>query len=71
MERDPCQSFSPLTDFIRHYSGWFSQISNSTEFGVATFLLGLSISPKWDGVPVYEAFGMPVQVSGGEWMGVK
>ena len=26
----------------------------------AAFLLGLPIPPEWDGVPVYEAFGLPV-----------
>ena len=26
----------------------------------AAFALGLPISPEWDGVPVYEAFGLPV-----------
>ena len=26
----------------------------------AAFALGLSIPPEWDGVPVYEAFGLPV-----------
>jgi hypothetical protein len=24
------------------------------------FALGLPIPPEWDGVPVYEAFGLPV-----------
>ncbi len=27
----------------------------------AAFVLGLSIPPEWDGVPVYEAFGLPVE----------
>jgi hypothetical protein len=27
----------------------------------ATFALGLAIPPEWDGVPVYEAFGLPVE----------
>ena len=27
----------------------------------AAFALGLSIPPEWDGVPVYEAFGLPVE----------
>jgi hypothetical protein len=27
----------------------------------ATFALGLSIPFEWDGVPVYEAFGLPVE----------
>jgi predicted AlkP superfamily pyrophosphatase or phosphodiesterase len=27
----------------------------------AAFALGLSIPPDWDGVPVYEAFGLPVE----------
>jgi hypothetical protein len=27
----------------------------------AAFVLGLPIPPEWDGVPVYEAFGMPVE----------
>jgi hypothetical protein len=26
----------------------------------AAFALGLPIPPEWDGVPVYEAFGLPV-----------
>ena len=27
----------------------------------AAFMLGLPIPPEWDGVPVYEAFGLPVE----------
>ena len=27
----------------------------------AAYVLGLSIHPEWDGVPVYEAFGMPIE----------
>ena len=27
----------------------------------AAYVLGLSIPPEWDGVPVYEAFGVPVE----------
>jgi predicted AlkP superfamily pyrophosphatase or phosphodiesterase len=27
----------------------------------AAFALGLSVPPEWDGVPVYEAFGLPVE----------
>ncbi|HLO17430.1 MAG TPA: alkaline phosphatase family protein, partial [Anaerolineales bacterium] len=27
----------------------------------AAFALGLAIPPEWDGVPVYEAFGLPVE----------
>ncbi len=27
----------------------------------AAYILGLPIPPEWDGVPVYEAFGMPVE----------
>jgi predicted AlkP superfamily pyrophosphatase or phosphodiesterase len=27
----------------------------------STFALGLPIPPEWDGVPVYEAFGLPVE----------
>jgi arylsulfatase A-like enzyme len=27
----------------------------------AAFILGLPIPPEWDGVPVYEAFGLPVE----------
>jgi len=27
----------------------------------AAFALGLSLPPEWDGVPVYEAFGLPVE----------
>lgn len=27
----------------------------------AAFLLGLPIPPEWDGVPVYEAFGLPIE----------
>lgn len=26
----------------------------------ATFALGLDIPAEWDGVPVYEAFGLPI-----------
>jgi len=27
----------------------------------AAFILGLPIPPEWDGVPVYEAFGLPIE----------
>ena len=40
----------PLTSFIQ-----------TTDTGVtAAYMLGLAPAPDWDGIPVYEAFGLPV-----------
>jgi len=38
-----------------------SQISTTDTAATAAFALGLPIPTEWDGVPVYEAFGLPVK----------
>ncbi len=37
-----------------------TQVHTMDTAATAAFALGLSIPPEWDGMPVYEAFGMPV-----------
>jgi len=37
-----------------------TQVHTMDTAATAAYVLGLSIPPEWDGVPVYEAFGMPV-----------
>lgn len=36
-----------------------TQVQTMDTAATAAFALGLSIPPDWDGIPVYEAFGMP------------
>jgi len=38
-----------------------TQVHTMDTAATAAFALGLSIPPEWDGVPVYEAFGLPVE----------
>jgi hypothetical protein len=38
-----------------------TQIHSMDTAATAAFALGLPIPPEWDGVPVYEAFGLPVE----------
>ncbi len=38
-----------------------SFIQTTDTAATAAFALGLSIPPEWDGAPVYEAFGLPVE----------
>jgi predicted AlkP superfamily pyrophosphatase or phosphodiesterase len=38
-----------------------TQVHTMDTAATAAFILGLPIPPEWDGVPVYEAFGMPVE----------
>ena len=38
-----------------------TQVHTMDTAATAAFILGLSIPPEWDGVPVYEAFGLPVE----------
>lgn len=38
-----------------------TQIHTMDTAATAAFSLGLPIPPEWDGVPVYEAFGLPVE----------
>jgi hypothetical protein len=38
-----------------------SPIHTMDTAATAAFALGLSLPPEWDGVPVYEAFGLPVE----------
>lgn len=38
-----------------------SSITTIDTASTAAFALGLSIPPEWDGVPVYEAFGLPIE----------
>ena len=38
-----------------------TQVNTMDTAATAAFVLGLSIPPEWDGVPVYEAFGLPVE----------
>ncbi len=42
-----------------------SQVHTMDTAATTAFALGLSIPPEWDGVPVYEAFGMPKALSTG------
>jgi hypothetical protein len=42
-----------------------TQVHTMDTAATAAFTFGLSIPPEWDGVPVYEAFGMPAVPSGG------
>ena len=37
-----------------------TQVHTVDTAATAAFILGLPIPPEWDGVPVYEAFGLPV-----------
>ncbi|MEW6287404.1 MAG: alkaline phosphatase family protein [Chloroflexota bacterium] len=38
-----------------------TQVHTMDTAATAAFMLGLPIPPEWDGVPVYEAFGLPVE----------
>jgi arylsulfatase A-like enzyme len=38
-----------------------TQVQTVDTAATAAYALGLSIPPEWDGVPVYEAFGLPVE----------
>jgi len=38
-----------------------TQVHTMDTAATAAFVLGLPIPPEWDGVPVYEAFGLPVE----------
>ncbi len=38
-----------------------TQVQTVDTAATAAFALGLPIPPEWDGVPVYEAFGLPVE----------
>ncbi|NWG34829.1 MAG: alkaline phosphatase family protein [Chloroflexi bacterium] len=38
-----------------------TQVNTMDTAATAAFALGLSIPPEWDGVPIYEAFGLPVE----------
>lgn len=38
-----------------------SNITTVDTASTAAFALGLQIPPEWDGVPVYEAFGLPIE----------
>ncbi len=38
-----------------------TQIQTVDTAATAAFALGLPIPPEWDGVPIYEAFGLPVE----------
>ena len=38
-----------------------TQIHTMDTAATAAYALGLSIPPEWDGVPIYEAFGLPVE----------
>lgn len=38
-----------------------SPVNTVDTAATAAFALGLSIPPEWDGVPVYEAFGLPIE----------
>ncbi len=42
-----------------------TQVHTMDTAATAAFSLGLSIPPEWDGVPIYEAFGMPIVPSEG------
>jgi arylsulfatase A-like enzyme len=38
-----------------------TQVHTMDTAATAAYALRLSIPPDWDGVPVYEAFGQPIQ----------
>jgi arylsulfatase A-like enzyme len=38
-----------------------SQVHTSDTAATTAFALGLPIPPEWDGVPVFEAFGLPIK----------
>jgi predicted AlkP superfamily pyrophosphatase or phosphodiesterase len=38
-----------------------TQVQTVDTAATAAFALGLPIPPEWDGVPIYEAFGLPVE----------
>ena len=38
-----------------------TQVHTMDTAATAAFILGLPIPPEWDGVPVYEAFGLPME----------
>ncbi|MBL8062075.1 MAG: alkaline phosphatase family protein [Anaerolineales bacterium] len=38
-----------------------SNVTTTDTAATAAFALGLPIPPEWDGVPVYEAFGLPIE----------
>lgn len=38
-----------------------TQVHTMDTAATAAFVLGLPIPPEWDGVPVYEAFGLPIE----------
>ena len=38
-----------------------TQVHTMDTAATAAFMLGLPIPPEWDGVPVYEAFGLPIE----------
>lgn len=38
-----------------------TQVHTYDTAATAAFMLGLPIPPEWDGVPVYEAFGLPIE----------
>jgi predicted AlkP superfamily pyrophosphatase or phosphodiesterase len=38
-----------------------TQVHTYDTAATAAFMLGLTIPPEWDGVPVYEAFGLPIE----------
>lgn len=40
-----------------------TQVHTMDTAATAAFALGLPIPPDWDGIPVYEAFGMPVDLT--------
>jgi len=45
----------------RVYSGQLTtQVHTMDTAATAAFVLGLPLPPEWDGVPVFEAFGLPV-----------
>lgn len=44
-----------------HPAALNSSITTVDTAATAAFALGLPIPPEWDGVPVYEAFGLPVE----------
>jgi arylsulfatase A-like enzyme len=37
-----------------------TQVHTMDTAATAAFMLGLPIPPEWDGVPIYEALGLPV-----------
>ena len=38
-----------------------TRVHTTDTAATAAFALGLPIPPEWDGIPVYEAFGLPIQ----------